>query len=130
MPKRKSDALNLTIGQRLKKYRNACNLTQEQVSNILNINRTTYTKYETGVSEPSHDLLKKIVSIYGTDFNAILSDNDTFERDVYDGKLPMYNLTKKEQELVIGFRSLNEKQQKKLLENVFAYISENNADLK
>ena len=130
MPKRKSDALNLTIGQRLKKYRNACNLTQEQVSSILNINRTTYTKYETGVSEPSHDLLKKIVAIYGTDFNAILSDTDSFERDVYDGKLPMYNLRKNEQELVIGYRSLNEEQQKKVFESIFAFISENNKDLK
>ena len=130
MPKRKSDALNLTIGQRLKKFRNACNLTQEQVSSILNINRTTYTKYETGVSEPSHDLLKKIVAIYGIDFNAILGDDDTFEREVYDGSLPMYNLRKSEQNLVSKYRLLNVEQQKKVFELINGFISENNKDIK
>ncbi len=107
MPKRKCSSVNLSVGNRLKKYRDACSLTQQQVADILNINRTTYTKYETGVSEPSHDILKKIVSIFGIDFNAILGDKDTFESNVFDYKMPMYNLTKDEQDLIGRYRLLS-----------------------
>ncbi|MEE1219292.1 MAG: helix-turn-helix domain-containing protein [Ruminococcus sp.] len=125
MPKRKSDVVNQTIGQRLKMYRHSCGLTQEQVAAVLNINRTTYTKYETGVSEPSHDLLKKMVAIYGTDFNAIFNDNDTFERDVFDGKLQMYNLTQKEQNLISMYRVLKSELREELVAKAKELLEKN-----
>lgn len=125
MPKRKCDIVNQTIGQRLKMYRTSCGLTQEQIAAVLNINRTTYTKYETGVSEPSHDLLKKMVAVFGTDFNAIFNDNDTFETDVFDGKLPMYNLTHKEQNLVGAYRALMPELKEELLKKVEELVAKN-----
>lgn len=130
MPKRKSDEVNMHIGRRMKKYRDSCGLTQQQVADILNINRTTYTKYETGVSEPSHELLRRMVKIFGTDFNAILGEEDKFDRDVYDGKMLMYNLSKEEQELIIAYRSLNSKSQAELKNSAIRLIgqSTNNAD--
>ncbi|MCD8026679.1 MAG: helix-turn-helix domain-containing protein [Clostridiales bacterium] len=124
MPKRKCAEVNFTIGQRLKKYRNACDLTQQQVADLLNINRTTYTKYETGVSEPSQDLLRKIVALFGTDFNAILGDEDTFEEDVYDSRLPMYALTNKEKELVASYRLLPADQKKSLYDTTKQMLAE------
>ena len=65
----KYEGKNSSFALRLKQHRELCRLTQQQVADILNINRTTYTKYETGVSEPSHEVLRKIVSIFGTDYN-------------------------------------------------------------
>ena len=113
------------MAQRLKKYRIACGLTQQQIADILNINRTTYTKYETGISEPSHDLLKRIISIFGVDYNAILSDEDNFQRNVYDSKLPVYNLTKNESKLITGFRTLGEDGKKELLKNMTDLLAKN-----
>lgn len=114
MPKRKCSSIKLSLGVKLKQYRDACGLTQQQVANVLNINRTTYTKYETGVSEPSHELLSKIVTLFGTDFNAILGDEDTFVKDVFDMKMPMYNLTKREQNLVSCYRTFTEEEKEKV----------------
>lgn len=81
-------------------YRIQCGLTQQQVADALKINRTTYTKYETGVSEPSHELLGKIVKMFGIDYNAILDNRDYFERRVADGDMTLNVLTlSKEQSL-------------------------------
>lgn len=126
MPKRKCSEINQNVGRRLKQYRIACGLTQEQVASVLNINRTTYTKYETGVSEPSHDLLKKIVSVFGTDFNSILGEKDTFERNVFDMNMPMYNLTKDEQWLVSNYRVLTKEEKEALSNKLIELITERN----
>ncbi len=114
MPKRKCSSVHQSFGQNLTKYRKMCGFTQQQIADMLNLNRTTYTKYETGVSEPSFEILKKIVSIYGVDVNAILGE-DTFEKNLTDFIMPMYNLTKEEQELVGVFRMFNREEKDKLL---------------
>lgn len=128
MPKRKCDEVNLTIGQRLKKYRVACELTQQEVADTLCINRTTYTKYETGISEPSHDMLQKMVNLFGTDFNAILGEEDTFERDMYDSGLPMYTLTRAERELIAGYRLLESDGRQRIDEALKEEIKKRNSN--
>lgn len=108
MPKRKVSNVNPIIGRRLKQFRVACGITQEQIAEKLNVNRSTYTKYETGVSEPSIDILSRIVSIFGIDFNSVLGEEDMFEGSIYDTKMPMFNLTKDEQDIIITFRSFSD----------------------
>lgn len=124
MAKRKISKVDPVIGRRLKQYRVACGLTQDQVASILNINRTTYTKYETGVSEPSHELLGRIVSLFGTDFNSVLGEKDMYEGSIFDNKMPMFNLTKDEQNIVIALRSFSD-DEKILLNDKIAEILEN-----
>lgn len=104
-----------TLAQRLKKYRALCGLTQQQVSDILNINRTTYTKYETGVSEPSQEVLKKIVSIFGIDYNALLGVEDVLGADFFDNSLPMFRLTNSENDLVFAYRAMSKEDQQELM---------------
>lgn len=75
MAKRKLSDVDQSVGKALKKYRVMSGLTQEQVAKIICINRTTYTKYESGVSEPSLEILKKIADIFGVPvINLISSD--------------------------------------------------------
>lgn len=114
---------NATFAQRLKKYRELCGLTQQQVANILNLNRTTYTKYETGVSEPSQEVMKKIVAVFGTDFNALLGDNDTLQYDFFDSSMPLFNLTKTEKELVTAFRVMNPEKKEQMLQTARSFIA-------
>lgn len=128
MAKRKISKVDPVIGRRLKQYRVACGLTQDQVASILNINRTTYTKYETGVSEPSIDTLNRIVSIFGTDFNSVLGEKDMSEGSIYDSKLPMFNLTKDEQNIVIALRSFSD-DEKILLNDKITEILENRSKI-
>jgi len=55
-----------TFGDRLKEKRTQKNLKQEDIANLLKINRVTYTNYEKGKREPSIDILIKLADIYET----------------------------------------------------------------
>lgn len=124
MPKRKCSSIDLSVGHRMKFYRSQCGLTQQQVADVLNINRTTYTKYETGVSEPSHELLGKIVAIFGIDYNAILAGSDVFESKAADSDLKMNSLSPDERGLIADYRSLPAEEQKKIFEYIHNIVVE------
>lgn len=104
MPKRKCSEIDKNVGLRLKKYRDLCGLTQEDVAAVLNINRTTYTKYETGVSEPSYDLLGRIVSLFGIDYNTILGGEDSAVA-VADCGMVLNSLSDDEKNLIANYRA-------------------------
>lgn len=129
MPKKKVSKVNPMYGRRLKQYRVACGITQEQIAEKLNINRSTYTKYETGVSEPSFDLLSRIVSIFGTDFNSVLSEKDMYEGSIYDSKMPMFNLTKDEQDIVIALRAFSDDEKSILNDNITKILEHRRKEL-
>ena len=118
MPKRKCSEIDKSVGQRLREYRRLCGLTQDQVASVLNINRTTYTKYETGVSEPSHELLKKIVALFGTDFNTILGGRDLFESAVAEPKVPLNSLTAQERDIISFYRTFNKEEKAKVNDKI------------
>ena len=115
MPKRKCSNVNQSFGKNLVKYRKLCGFTQQEIADILNLNRTTYTKYETGVSEPSFEILKKIVAVYEVDVNAILGQEE-FEKNLHDFVMPMYNLTNEERELVGIYRMLSKEEKQELMD--------------
>lgn len=114
MPKRKCSSVDQSFGKNLLKYRKLCNFTQQQIADLLNLNRTTYTKYETGVSEPSFDILKKIASIYGVDINSILGSGD-FAPKLTDSYMPINSLTDEEKELVGIFRILSDEEKSEFM---------------
>ncbi len=64
----------MQIGKKLKELRLGEKLTQAQLSNILNISRVNYTRYETDVSKPDYDTLIKIADFYD------ISLDDFFDR--------------------------------------------------
>ena len=63
MPKRKISSVDASLGRNLLYYRKLAGLTQQQMAEALNINRTTYTKYETGDSEPSVEMMRYISAL-------------------------------------------------------------------
>ena len=101
----KYEGKNSSFALRLKQHRELCRLTQQQVADILNINRTTYTK-----SEPSHEVLRKIVSIFGTDYNTLLGNGSSFLPIVQDpdDTLKLYNLSNDEKKLLIAYRAMSD----------------------
>ncbi|MBE6012961.1 MAG: helix-turn-helix transcriptional regulator [Lachnospiraceae bacterium] len=52
------------FSRRLKELRIAKNLTQEQVSALIDVSRPTYSNYETGLREPSIQIINKIVDVF------------------------------------------------------------------
>ena len=113
------------IGPLLKHYRENCGLTQQQVANILNVDRSTYTYYETGNTVPSALVILKLSRIFNVHYSIFM---DGFLDDEEDAvaeassqgafvseKETIYNLNKQERQLVGYFRNLNRLQKEELL---------------
>lgn len=62
----------MSFSKRLKSQRMKNKLTQEEFSNLLNIKRSTYAKYETGENQPSYELLKKIATHFNVTTDYLL----------------------------------------------------------
>lgn len=58
--------------KKLKDYRKSKDLTQEEMSKILNLGSTTYKNYENNVTEPSISTLVKIADFYNTTLDELL----------------------------------------------------------
>ena len=106
------------LGDLLKRYRTNCMLTQQQVADALNINRTTYTYYETGKTEPSIETLHKLVQIFNITYEDLLTtDDDNYVKDSFISSRTnqaIYNLSKDEQQILISRRALSPEKQKEL----------------
>ena len=114
---------NKNLGNLLKIYRKNSLLTQQQVADALNINRTTYTYYETGKTEPSIDTLHKLIKIFGITYDDLLpseknpkSIKDSFIRA--KGDEAIYNLTKEEQQFIISLRAMDPEERAEFLKNL------------
>ncbi len=60
----------------LKRLRNTYELSQQDIADKLGIDRSTYTYYETGKTEPSINMLSRILAIYNKCYGLCLSYDD------------------------------------------------------
>lgn len=60
----------------LKKLRENCGFTQQQVADTLNIDRSTYAYYETGKTTPDINTIIKLAKIYNVSYAEIFEDED------------------------------------------------------
>lgn len=130
------------LGLKLKYYRDNCELSQQQVANILNIDRSTYTYYETGKTTPSASMLLKLSKIYNVpcavflecinqelDLNSKVADSDTkgcitnLYTESMDDKI--YSLTKDEKDVVIAYRILDSNKKEELKKVIEELIRRN-----
>ena len=51
------------VAENLRRYRKALDLTQAQVAQRIQVDRTTYTKYESGAVEPSIATLRTLCNV-------------------------------------------------------------------
>ena len=61
------------FGEHLRKIRKENGYTQQQMADILNISRSTYTYYETGKSQPGYDKLEIMCEVFGVDYNTLFN---------------------------------------------------------
>lgn len=124
------------IPETLKKLRIKCKYTQKQVSDILKIDRSTYSYYESGRIRPDVNTILQLAKIFKVDYTEILdsecanvfSDSNSLDEDTSDdikeaetASIPTEdNLTDKEKDLILGIRLLS----KEAREEVFKMVSE------
>ena len=65
--------------ERIRNLREDNDKTQQEIAELLFINRRTYAAYENGVNSMTPDTLCKIADIYGTSVDYLLGRTDVFE---------------------------------------------------
>lgn len=65
---------------------NKTNYTQTQMAKLLRLERSTYTKYESGITEPSLQTLSNIKSVLNVSYDELLSE-ELSETEIIDYSL-------------------------------------------
>lgn len=122
------------LAKTLKKLRENCGYTQQQVADALNIDRSTYTYYETAKTTPDINTIIKLCKIFNVSYSDILEDEGQPQqvKDYGDDELVskysrkntsfIYELSKNEKQLIIYYRLLPSVLQEKLLENITSQL--------
>ncbi len=120
------------LKDKLREYRTNCGFSQQQVAEMLNMHRSTYSYYETGKTEPSLDNLRMLSKMFAVSMDELLelnipgsasglgvSDRGYDDGFVYlreDSVERVSDLTRDEKTLILRFRLMTEKQRRELLQ--------------
>ncbi len=112
------------VSQRLRALRTAAGMTQQEVAEHLDIQRSTYAYYETGATEPSLPLLQRVAAEYrvtveyllGHDAIATTLPLHQDRRNPLEGAELMSECTREERRFLSMFRRMNDAQVKELQE--------------
>ena len=113
------------LSEQLRTIRRANRYTQQQVSDILNIERSTYASYETGRNRPDVALLQNFARIFNVTVDYILNINPQKELVVFDDVVAykkknnavlLSELTKEEREIIGHYRLCNDDGKKSVKE--------------
>ena len=118
------------LGDRLRAIRKEHGLTQQNIADVLGVDRTTYTVYEGGSITPSPATLVKLSQIYNVTVGYLIGveENHPELRKIPDEKQekkllssdPFSLLKKEEKELMLYFRVLSDAEKHKIIDEMKA----------
>lgn len=74
----------MKYGERLKRLREDKKISQQQLADKLNINRSTYARYELSQTQPDFDVLKSIADFYEVTIDYLLGrTSENSQKDYY-----------------------------------------------
>lgn len=121
---------NPELAKQMRTLRTINHFTQQQVADILNIDRTTYTSYEISKNTPDIMLLDAFAKIFSVSIDFILNI-DTKNPEVLCDEADEYEtsrseslvsqLSRTERELLTEYRVLSEEDQEKIRKTVSQY---------
>ena len=116
------------LGDRLRAIRKEYGLTQQNIADVLGVDRTTYTVYEGGSITPSPATLVKLSQIYNVTVGYLIGveENHPELRKIPDEKQrekllssdPISLLKKEEKELMLYFRVLSDAEKHKIIDEM------------
>ena len=131
----------MIMAQRLKAARLACHLTQRQVAEILGVDRSAYTYYETGKTSPSFANLMRLASIFRVDVSWLLGEYQTEEESRFlssgDNAFTLYRaisecrmqeLSPEERQIVAFYRAMKGEGKTQALQEAFRQVRESEPD--
>lgn len=122
----------MRLNEKLRSLREKCGFTQEQVARVLNIDRSSYTYYETGKTEPSIASLMKLANMFKVGVDELLDGGPAGVAFCHDSGRPkkpsvtksaenashIYDLDKDEKQLLCYFRSMEPDKKKAALDAI------------
>lgn len=118
------------LGDRLRAIRKEYGLTQQNIADVLGVDRTTYTVYEGGSITPSPATLVKLSQIYNVTVGYLIGveENHPELRKIPEEKQrekllssdPISLLKKEEKELMLYFRVLSDAEKHKIIDEMKA----------
>lgn len=99
----------MLLQSRLKKIRGEKGIKQAEIAKFLEIDRTTYSKYETGYSQPDFDTLIKLAKYFDVTTDYLLGNSDFRSFGEYMQQQNKGNLSKEEKDLLSLYRRMTEK---------------------
>lgn len=115
---------NIQLAKNLRSLRDMNNLTQDDLSDMLNISRQAYSNYENSKRTPDLDSLLRLSAFYHVTLDQLVNGNLSNSSQIFaEEKVPYYMaldietgntiyLKKDETELITKFRSLSDDNQK------------------
>lgn len=89
---------------RIKELRVAKGLTQEDLGNVLNVQKAAISKYENGRAEPSVDILRKMAAFFKVSSDYLLGISELAQPPAAPASTPP--LSPQEQDLLRKYRTL------------------------
>lgn len=118
-----------TLSEKLKFLRkNAC-MTQDDIAEILEMNRTSFSKYENGAANPPLAVLRKLALIYNVPLEYLILDEqsvvvlnsstiDDVERERNEQVFNFAQLTPEERKFIMRMRLMSKEKKDKLIKNI------------
>ena len=116
------------LGDRLRAIRKEHGLTQQNIADVLGVDRTTYTVYEGGSITPSPATLVKLSQIYNVTVGYLIGVEENHpelrripeekQREKLLSSDPISLLKKEEKELLLYFRVLSDAEKHKIIDEM------------
>jgi transcriptional regulator with XRE-family HTH domain len=123
---------NDNLSKKLRDLREKCGYTQQQIANTLNIDRSTYSYYETGKTSPDIPSLIVLANVFSVSIEELLGQEQQTPLALNDSGSPkkmsilgknfskndshIYDLTKNEKQLICYFRAAKPETRKHILD--------------
>lgn len=118
--------LRTSLGKRLRTLRAKWGYTQQDISSILQIDRSTYAYYETSRSTPPLSTLKKLADVYHVLLSDLFGNEEAPPQfsdsapgvfaDLDHNKSHIYDLCPEERQLIAMYRLANQETRGKIME--------------
>ena len=111
----------MSLSENLKYYRKKIGLRQQDIANLLNLDRSSYSFYETGKTTPTLDTLIKLTTIFNITLDELVgvekNNGLKVAEPISDYEAShMMNLSASEKATIIKMRELDDESLKKVIE--------------
>lgn len=94
------------ISKNIKRMREACRFTQEQVSQFLGIGRSAYSNYETGDRELPLEVMEKLADLYGCDLFLLYEEDADIVKNMLTTAFRVNDLSTDDMKQIADFKAV------------------------